>query len=209
MASLPGGWYHQGVHEGDLVAGSNVVVSFRRYKAMALADIEAHRWTRREYERLAARGFFPPGKRVELIEGVIYDMSPQNSLHATAVRLANEALRVAFPPTAGFEIRSQLPLALSEDSEPEPDLAVVHGSIRDFRDDHPTTALLVVEVADSSLLHDRKRKLPLYARSGIPEAWLLNLVRRELEIYRDPVDGAYQTRIVLRVGDTVSPLGCP
>jgi Uma2 family endonuclease len=176
---------------------------------MALVNIEAHRWTRQEYERLAARGFFPPGKRVELVEGVIYDMSPQYSLHATALRLANEALRAVFPPAACFEIRSQLPLALSEDSEPEPDLAVVHGSIRDFRDSHPTTALLVVEVADSSLLHDRKRKIPLYARSGIPEAWLLNLVRRALEICRDPVDGAYQTRIVLRAGDTVSPLGCP
>jgi Uma2 family endonuclease len=176
---------------------------------MALVNIEAHRWTRQEYERLAARGFFPPGKRVELVEGVIYDMSPQNSLHATALRLANEALRTVFPPAAGFEIRSQLPLALSEDSEPEPDLAVVHGSIRDFRDSHPTTALLVVEVADSSLLHDRKRKIPLYARSGIPEAWLLNLVRRALEVFRNPVHGVYQTRMALRAGDTVSPLSCP
>ena len=176
---------------------------------MELANLEAHRWTRQEYERLVDRGLLPPGKRVELIEGVIYDMSPQNSLHATAVRLANEALRVVFPSIASFEIRSQLPLAVSEDSEPEPDLAVVHGSIRDFRDSHPTTALLVVEVADGSLLHDRKRKIPLYARFGIPEAWLLNLVRRTLEVCRDPVDGVYQTRMVLRAGDTVSPLGRP
>ena len=176
---------------------------------MALANIEAHRWTRREYERLADRGFFPPDKRVELIEGVIYDMSPQNSLHATAVRLAQEALRVVFPPTAGHEIRAQLPLALSEDSEPEPDLAVVRGSIRDFRDSHPTTALLLVEIADSSLLRDRKLKIPLYARCGIPETWLLDLVRRTLEIYRDPIDGAYQARTVLHAGDSISPLDCP
>jgi Uma2 family endonuclease len=176
---------------------------------MALANIEAHRWTRQEYERLADRGFFPSDKRVELIEGIIYDMSPQNSLHATAVRLVYEALRTIFPPTTGHEIRAQLPLALSEDSEPEPDLAVVRGSIRDFRDSHPTTALLLVEIADSSLLRDRKLKIPLYARCGIPEAWLLNLVRRELEVYRNLIDGVYQTRTVLRAGDSVSPLGRP
>ena len=176
---------------------------------MALANLEARRWTRQEYERLVDRGLLPPGKRVELIEGVIYDLPPQNSSHATGCQLAHEALRVVFPPDRGYTIRAQFPLALSDDSEPEPDLAVVRGSIRDFSDSHPTTALLVVEVADSSLLHDRKRKIPLYARFGIPEAWLLNLIRRTLEVCRDPVDGVYQTRIVLRVGDTVSPLGCP
>jgi Uma2 family endonuclease len=74
---------------------------------------------------------------------------------------------------------------------------------------HPTTALLVVEIADSSLLHDRKRKIPLYARFEIPEAWLCNLVRRVCEVYRDPENGVYQTRLVLRAGGTVSPLSRP
>ena len=176
---------------------------------MAIANVEEHRWTRREYERLTDKGFFPSGRRVELVEGVIYDMTPQNSFHATAFRLAHEALRTAFPAAAGYEIRGQLPLALGEDSEPEPDLAVVAGGIRDYRDGHPTAALLVMEIADSSLLHDRKRKIPLYARCGIPEAWLCHLARRTLEIYRDPVDGIYQARRVLREGDTVSPLSRP
>jgi len=185
------------------------VISSKRYKVMALVNIEAHRWTRQEYDRLVDRGLLPASKRVELVEGVIYDMPPQNSFHATGYQLVHEALRVVFPPDSGYAIRAQLPLALSEDSEPEPDLAVVQGSIRDFSDSHPSTALLVVEVADSSLLHDRKRKTPLYARSGIPEAWLLNLVRRALEVFRNPVNGVYQTRMVLRAGDTVSPLGCP
>jgi len=171
--------------------------------------VEAHRWTRGEYERLAVQGFLSPGKHFELIEGVIYDKPPQDSLNATAIQRAHEALRGVFPPTDGYEIRGRLPLVLGEDSEPEPDFAVVHGSIRDFRDSHPSTALLVVEVADSSLLHDRKRKIPLYARSAIPEAWLLNLVRRALEVFRNPVNRVYQTRMALRAGDTVSPLGCP
>lgn len=176
---------------------------------MAVATVEAHRWSRKEYERMAAQGFFAPGEKVELIEGVVYDMTPQNSLHATAFRLTHEALRTLFPPGSNREIRGQLPLALSDDSQPEPDLAVVPGTIRDYRDSHPMTALLVVEIADSSLLYDRKRKIPLYARHGIPEAWLLNLVRRVLEVYRDPVDGVYQTRMILREGDTVSPVSHP
>jgi Uma2 family endonuclease len=173
---------------------------------MAVATVDTHRWTRQEYERLAAKGFFPPGKRVELVEGIIYDMAPQNSPHSTALHLSQEALRTLFPPGSGYAVRSQSPLALSDDSEPEPDLAVVSGSFRDYGDHHPTTALLVVEIADSSLFHDRKRKVPLYARFGIPEAWLLHLARQTLEVYRDPTDGGYQTRTVLRAGDSVSPL---
>jgi Uma2 family endonuclease len=173
---------------------------------MAIAAVEAHRWTREEYERLASSGGFPSDARMELIDGVIYDMAAQNSLHATGYRLVHEALRPLFPAASGYDIRGQLPLALSEDSEPEPDLAVVLGSIRDFRDSHPTAAILVVEVADSSLLHDRKRKIPLYARAGIPEYWILNLARRTLEVYRDPQEAAYCSRIVLRAGDTISPV---
>jgi Uma2 family endonuclease len=179
------------------------------FSVVAVANVELHRWTRRDYERLASTGFFPPGKRVELVDGIIFDMTPQHSLHATAFRLAQERLRAVFPPESGYEIRGQLPLALSEDSEPEPGLTVVAGSIRDFRDGHPTTALLVVEIADSSLLHDRKRKIPLYARCEIPEAWLLNLPRKALEVYRDPGNGIYQTRMVLRAGDAVSPVSRP
>jgi len=145
---------------------------------------------------------------MELIEGVVYDRPAQNSLHATAYCLVHEALRPVFL-VAGYDIRGQLPLALGEDSEPEPDIAVVRGGIRDFRDGHPTTAVLVVEVADSSLLHDRKKKIPLYARAGIPEYWILNLIRRSLEVYREPLDTAYRSRAILRAGDAVSPLARP
>lgn len=176
---------------------------------MAVATVETHRWTRHEYERMAARGFFPSGKRVELVEGIVYDMAPQSSFHSTAVLLAQEGLRALFPVESGYAVRSQCPLALDEHSQPEPDLAVVSGGIRDYRDHHPATAVLVMEIADSSLFHDRKRKIPLYARCGIPEAWLLHLARRTLEVYRDPVNGICQTRLVLRAGDTLSPLGHP
>jgi Uma2 family endonuclease len=176
---------------------------------MAVATVETHRWTREEYERLAAKGFFPPGKRVELVEGVIYDMAPQNSPHATALHVSQEVLRTLFPPGSGYAVRCQSPLTLGEDSEPEPGLVVVPGSFRDYGDHHPTTALLVMEIADSSLFHDRKRKIPLYARHGIPESWLLNLIRGTLEVYRDPSSAGYQTRTVLRTGDSLSPLSRP
>jgi Uma2 family endonuclease len=176
---------------------------------MAVTALDDRRWTRKEYERLVREGAFPPGARIELVDGILYEMSPQDSPHATGFRLAQVALGNAFPLSAGYEIRGQLPLALGEDSEPEPDIAVVPGSIRDYSHHHPATALLVVEVADSSLLHDRKRKIPLYARSGIPESWLLNLPRRTLEVYRNPTDGVYRRRIVLRAGDSVSPVTRP
>jgi len=91
-------------------------------------------------------GIFGPEERVELIEGEIVEMSPEDPAHSVGIQLAAEALRLAFG--TGFHIRVQLPMAL-DDSEPEPDVAVVRGSIRDFRDSHPSTAVLIVEVADS------------------------------------------------------------
>lgn len=173
---------------------------------MAVAANEVHRWTREEYKRMAAEGLFAPDVRVELVDGIVYDMSPQNGPHASAVHRGLKCLQGAFPD---HYIRVQSPLAAADDSEPEPDLAVVPGEIEDYEDSHPTTALLVIEVADQSLAHDRARKIPLYARSGMPEAWLLNLKAKTLEIYRDPVEDNYQTRQILRIGDTVSPLASP
>jgi Uma2 family endonuclease len=172
---------------------------------MAVA-VEVHRWTQKEYERMAAEGLFSPDARVELIDGIVYDRTQQNGPHASAVHRGLKVLEKAFPD---HYIRVQSPLALTEDGEPEPDLAVVPGAIDDYDESHPSTALLVVEVADHSLSHDRSVKIPLYARSGIPEAWLQNLKRKTLEVYRDPMDGIYQTKLVLRMGDTVSPLAMP
>lgn len=174
---------------------------------MATAAVETRRWTREEYERLVEQGFFHPDERIELIEGVIYEMPPQKSLHAFGVRAVTTSLQAIFGK--GFDVRSQMPLALSEDSEPEPDVAVVPGSFTDYIESHPTTAELIVEVADSSLLHDRKRKTRLYARAGIAEYWILNLVKRCLEVYRAPKDGIYTVRLILRDGDSVSPLARP
>lgn len=174
---------------------------------MATRAVDVYRWTREEYHQLADKGFFPPGKRVELIDGVIYEMSPQKSPHATGITLVLDALRAAFPQ--GHHVRVQLPLILGDESEPEPDLAVVPGPPRDYAEDHPKTAVLIVEVSDSSSFHDRERKRSRYARSAIPEYWILDVVGKQLEVYRNPGEGGYQTRLVLKTADTITPLASP
>ena len=174
---------------------------------MATRAVDVYRWTRDEYYQLAEKGIFPPGKRVELIDGVIYEMSPQKSPHATGISLALKALSAAFPQ--GHYVRVQLPLALSDDSEPEPDLAVVSGDPRDHLEDHPETAVLIVEISDSSSFHDRERKRSRYARSDIPEYWIVDVAGKQLEVYRNPGEGGYQTRLILKAGDTVAPLASP
>ena len=177
---------------------------------MAMAKIRPKRWSRAEYDRMIEASIFAPGDHVELVEGEIVTMTPQNGPHAMAVRLAQRALDAAFGP--GFDVRSQLPLALSCESEPEPDVAVVAGSPRDYPG-HPTTALLVVEVADTSLSYDRKTKGPLYASAGITDYWIVNVVDRIVEVYREPVEtsAGWAYRLISRhgAGDTVSPLACP
>jgi hypothetical protein len=149
-----------------------------------MTAVQVRRWTRQEYDRMVEAGVLTENDRVELIGGEILTVTPQKSPHATAVSLANEALRVVLAPN--MYIRSQLPLAMGDDSEPEPDLAVVRGSIRDYRDAHPQSALLIIEVAASTLAFDRHVKGSLYARERVAEYWVINLVESVVEIYRDP-----------------------
>lgn len=169
--------------------------------------IEMRRWTRDEYDRMIAAGLFAPDERVELIDGEILQVPPQGSFHATAVQLIGEALRVAFG--SGVHVRTQMPLALDPASEPEPDVAVVPGSPRDYREAHPASALVVVEVADKTLKYDRQRKRSLYARAGIREYWIVNLVDRCVEVYQDPLQGHYDSSRRCLPGDHITPLAAP
>lgn len=168
---------------------------------------EPRRWTVTEYDRLIADGYFQPDERAELINGEILATTPPKSRHAGTVRLIEESLRAAF--AGGADVRVQMPLALRPDSEPEPDVAAVAGSFRDYKDHHPSTALLVVEVADTTLAFDRKVKAPIYARAGIPEYWIANVADGILEVYREPIETAtgWTYRLVHRLGpdDTVQP----
>lgn len=177
---------------------------------MDTAFAQPRRWTRAEYEQLAEACVFRPDERVELLDGEILTMTPQKSLHSAAVYVISKHLDGLFG--LGYLVRSQLPLALDPASEPEPDIAVVPGQPWDFRDAHPTTAELIVEVADTSLRFDRQ-KGPLYARAGIPEYWIVNLVDGILEVYREPVTmgTGWDYRLVKRLSghDHVTPLAKP
>jgi Uma2 family endonuclease len=171
------------------------------------------RWTRVEYERLVEQGFFQPDERLELLDGLLVVREPQGSLHASAVGAARDALQRAFG--RGYSLRDHSPVALDDVSEPEPDVAVVRGRHFDYGEAHPTTPLLVVEVAETSLSRDR-RKIGLYARAGIRECWIVNLMDDVIEVYRHPEPAAdaaygarYRTLRLLRRGARVSPLAAP
>ena len=136
-------------------------------------------------------GIFGSGDRVELLDGEIVEMAPRKSRHATAVTLVADRLRRVCEEIGGCSVRAQLPLALDPDSEPEPDVAVVDGTARDYSDAHPQGARLVVEVSDTTLAYDRGRKLAGYARAGIAEYWVLDLGSRALWVHRSPAGDRY------------------
>lgn len=173
---------------------------------MAFPGVDIRRWTRVDYERMVAKGFFRPEERIELVDGVIYEMAPQSAGHAVAVRLARQVLGRIF--STGFDLLVQMPLALGEDSEPELDLAVVPGSPGDHISSHPASAVQIVQVSEMSLSRDRE-KASLYARAGIPDYWILVLGGRKLEALRDPQGGIYRSRTVLNAADRISPLASP
>lgn len=168
---------------------------------------QPHRWSRAEYERMAEAGVFEPDVRLELIDGEILTLPPQSTRHFTAIQLAEAALGEAFG--AGYHVRPQGPLAIDGRSEPEPDIAVVTGSPRNYAAAHPRTAVLVLEVADSSLGFDRVAKKRLYARNGIPEYWILDLTQERLEVFREPRDDDYSYFETHGKTGTVTPLAAP
>ena len=151
---------------------------------MGHVPLTIRRWSRQEYERLVDLGAFA-GDPVELIDGELYVAEPQGTYHITFIGIVGDAIRVALP--AGWIVRIQGPLALDEASAPEPDVAVVRGAHADYMLAHPTAPALVVEVADSSLGFDRDAKGSLYARARVPDYWIVNVVDRLIEVYRDPV----------------------
>jgi len=154
---------------------------------MKQEPLTLRRWTRREYERVVDLGVFQ-GDPVELVGGHLVVAEPQGSYHVTAVGLVEDALRSAFG--LGWIVRVQAPVALDDESEPEPDVAVVPGTRRDYRAAHPSRPVLAVEVAETSLTFDREQKSSLYARGGIADYWIVNLIDRVLEVYRGPVQAA-------------------
>src|SRR5207249_5963995 len=134
--------------------------------AMARYETRTRRFSRAEYERLIDLGVFQPGEEIELIGGELMVAEPQGAPHYTAIRKTAKALEAAFGP--GWEVRTEGPIGLDDESEPEPDVAVVPGAPEDYARAHPPRAALTVEVAEPSLALDRVRKGSLYARAGLP-----------------------------------------
>jgi Uma2 family endonuclease len=183
-------------------------------RLMAAHEPRTRRFSRAEYERLIDLGVFQPGEPTELIGGDLIVAEPQGAAHYTAIQKTAKALEAAFG--TGWTVRTQGPVGLDEDSEPEPDVAVVPGSPDDYRRAHPSRPALTVEVAESSLGVDRQHKGSLYARAGLPDYWVLNLVDRVLEVYREPAPDAsapfawrYARRQVFDAASQVTPLAAP
>jgi Uma2 family endonuclease len=151
---------------------------------MSDAAPHPYRWTRRAYGRLIDEGILCEDDPVELLDGLLVVKEPQHTPHAAAVSLALDVLRAAFGP--GWTVRPGLPIAAGRWSEPEPDISVVPGSPRDYLADHPARPALVLEVAHTSLRLDRTRKAAIYARAGVQDYWIVNLVDHALEVHREP-----------------------
>jgi Uma2 family endonuclease len=169
------------------------------------------RFTRKQYHQLGDLGFFD-GRRVELIFGEIIEMSPINWSHRVGCRKIADALEQAFAGVAWVD-RAE-PIDLNH-SEPQPDVAVFAGRFEDYTD-HPTTALLLVEVSDATLSKDLTTKAELYATAGIADYWVLDLNGRQLHVFRDPQPlptglgaTAYRKHQILAPTESVTPLAAP
>jgi Uma2 family endonuclease len=154
--------------------------------------VQKYQWTVSDYHRMGGAGIFHEDSRVELIEGEIIDMAPIGSNHAGIVSYLTRQFGLAVGERA--IVWPQNPIVLDKHSEPQPDMVLLAPRNDFYRNAHPRPAdvLLIVEVSDSTLRYDRRIKIPLYARHGIPEVWLVDVEHEELSLFRKPAKGHYQ-----------------
>lgn len=179
--------------------------------ATAVSLPRTRRWTRLEYERLIELGVFRSNERLELLDGQLVVREPQGSRHAGTIRRVMAVLRHALGDT--WQVDSQLPIALDDDSEPEPDISVVPYDPGVYLEAHPSRAVLIVEIAESSYRIDREHKASLYARASIADYWIVDVVHGAVEVHRDPVaapdapyGSSYRSVVTLRPPATVALL---
>ncbi len=168
-----------------------------------------YRFTVDDYHLMAEVGILPPDARIELIDGEIIQMTAMGPRHALRLARLNQRLTLQLADRA--LVWPQCPFQISPYSEPEPDLALVKLPASRYEGRLPTSEdiLLAIEISESSLVYDRGTKLALYAKAGIPEAWIVNLQDDCLEIYRDPQEGRYGTATTYRAETPVAPLAFP
>ena len=170
---------------------------------MSLPLLKQRPLTVEAYHLMGRAGYIEPDERVELLEGAIYEMPPIGPSHAGSVDSAST--RLSAISAQRFIVRVQSPVQLDDNSEPVPDIVLLRWRDDFYRHAHPTPAdvFLVIEIADSTVKSDRNYKIPLYARAGIPEAWLVNIPGRRVEQHAEPVAGVYQVARVWQRGETV------
>jgi Uma2 family endonuclease len=166
--------------------------------------VTKRRFTVGEYHRLAEAGILREDDRVELLEGEIFEMSPISSRHASCVTRLNHLLQDRAKGRAIVNVQN--PIRLSDYSEPQPDVALLVPRTDFYRDALPTPrdVLLVIEVCETSGEFDRHVKLPLYAKAGIPEVWIVDLSREQIEVHRDPKAEGYQQSQIVGRGQTLT-----
>lgn len=168
-----------------------------------------HRFTTDEYDRMGKAGVFPPGERVELIDGEIVEMSPIGEAHAAGVKRVNRL----FSERLGAKVLLgiQDPIRLGKHSEPQPDVVLLHPRTDFYAGGHPgpKDVFLIVEVSDTTLDYDRDVKIPLYARAGVRESWIADVSGRALEVFRSPGPEGYASVRRLASGDRISPEAFP
>jgi len=162
-----------------------------------------------EYHKMGEIGIFGEDEHIELIDGVIREMSPKGTRHTSSVSNLTNLLPQLLAGKA--LIRVQDPIVLYDDTEPEPDVVVIkpRGNAYVAAHPRPDDVLLLIEVADTSLEYDKMVKLPRYAVAGIPEVWIVNLIENIIEVYREPFVssgiGRYRIRMEFIKGDTITP----
>jgi Uma2 family endonuclease len=172
-------------------------------------QLQRHLFTVDEYHRMAQAGIFAEDDRVELIDGEIVQMAPIGNRHAACVRRLNRLFSRLVGEQAIVDVQN--PVRVGEQSEPQPDVVLLRPRPDLYGGFHPGVedVLLIVEVAETSADYDRGVKVPLYARFGIPEVWLVDLGGDAMEVYRTPSAEGYQTRQALRRGERLTPLALP
>jgi Uma2 family endonuclease len=175
----------------------------------ATVQVERRRFTVAEYHQMADANILTEEDRVELIDGEIRQMSPIDPVHAAGVKRLNQLLMSRLANR--FIISVQDPIRLDDLNEPEPDLAILRWHDDFYEQQHPTPGdvLVLIEVANTSLVYDRTEKLPRYAAAGIAEVWLVNVARRTIEQYAHPVAGQYQVKKVLSRGMMLEAAAIP
>jgi Uma2 family endonuclease len=168
-----------------------------------------HRFSVRDYYRMAETGVLRPDARVELLDGKIIDMSPIGPFHGGVANYLNQVFTAA--AKGRWLMSVQNPVRMDDYSEPQPDIMLLKPAKDFYRRRHPQPAdvFLLIEISDSTLATDQADKIPAYGRAGIPEVWIVNLNELTVEVYREPQFNGYASKTVLQAGAQAKPLAFP